>query len=282
MQTANETISFLLILLAFAVVAVTSAIVGFRRKRAAQQGVDEASVQPLREIAAYDEMVPKIVGQSIEADRPIMFSTGSASLGDQSTAVTLAGAALTYYVTQQAAIGETPPLFLTSETSVVPFGYDVLRRAYLSRGQSVRSGLQSVRWFPSGPAGERSLVFAAMLTATMHSDDVAGNVFVGRFGEELALALLSSQRREAPSIAGSSDIIGQAVAYAMADGALIGEDIFSSVGYLGDKASEKGALAAQDMLRLLIILTILLIALYQTAGEQLGSLVAPLLDQLGG
>lgn len=281
MQPANETISFLAIVLAFVIVAVTGAAVSYRRKRAARRGIAEADALPFRQIDAY-AVVPRLVGQAIEADRPVLFSTGSASLGDQSTVITLAGAALMYYITQRVAISETPPLFLTSETSVVPFGYDVLRRAYLSRGTPVRSGIQSVRWFPSGPTGERSLVFAAMLTATMHSDDVAGSVFVGRFGEELALALLSSQRRSVPSIAGSSDIIGQAVAYAMADGALIGEDIFSPVGYLGEKSSEKGSLAAQDVLRVLVILTILLIAVYQLAGEQLGSLVAPLLNPLGG
>ena len=221
---------------------------------------------------AYD-VLPGLVGQSIEADRPVLFSTGESSLGDNSTIVTLAGLAAMYYITQEVSMGERSPLLLTSETSVVPLGYDMLRRAYLASDQPPRNDATSVRWFPSGPAGNRSLVFAAMLAVTMHSDNTSGNVFIGRFGAELALPLFTAQRRDVPSIVGSDDIIGQAVAYALADGALIGEDVFSAAGYLGNKSSERGALMAQDALRGIIIAAVVLLAVNELAGETLGNLL---------
>lgn len=279
MDTAfTQTLSFLIIILAFAITALASAVTRRRRAAARKQGIEQANVAPLRDNVAYN-LVPTIIGQAVEADRPILYSTGSASLGDNSTVVTLAGTALAYHVAQQATIGEQPPVFVTSETSVVPLGYDVLRRAYFSRGQRPRTQLQSVRWFP---AGDRSLVFAAILTATIHSDQPAGGVFVGRFGEELALPLLEAQRRNIPTIAGSDTILGQAVAYAMSDGPLIGEDIFSAPGYLNGGASERGALAAQDTLRAIVIVVIVVIAVNSATDGGFANMLAPLFGLLGG
>lgn len=259
-----------MIIFVFALVAIASPIIGYARRRAARRGIDPAAVSPLKPLPAYD-LIPTLVGQSIEADRPILFSTGSGGIGDASTVTTLAGTGLAYYITQQATIGATPPLFLTSETSVIPLGYDILRRAYFSQGERGRIALNNVRWYPSGVVGDRSLVFAAMLTATMSSDDPAGTVLVGRFNEELALPLLDAQRRGVPSIAGSDTIIGQAVAYAMADGALIGENLYSAGGYLGGKSIDRGTLGAQDALRGALIVVIILIAINAATEGQIAS-----------
>ncbi len=278
MDTATQTLTFLILVLTFAVVAVSGAVTLRRRGAARRRGVAEENILPKRVIDAY-EQIPTIIGQAVEADRPVLFSTGRGALGDSSTLITLAGTAITYYITQRATVGDTPPLFLTSQTSTIPLGYDILRRAYLSRGLRPNLSVANVRWFPSGLAGDRSLVFAAMLTATISSDSPAGSVLVGRFDEELALALLSSQQAGAASIAGSDTLVGQAVAYAMADSALIGEDVYSAVGYLGQSAGERGALTAQDTLRGLLIVTIILIAIYAVAGEQVANLLAPVLGR---
>ncbi|MEO1665899.1 MAG: DUF6754 domain-containing protein [Chloroflexota bacterium] len=277
MEPATQTLTVLVIIFVFALVAIASPIVGYARRRAVRRGIDTAAVSPLKPLSAYD-LIPTLVAQSIEADRPILFSTGAGALGDGSTITTLAGTGLMYYITQRVTIGATPPLFLTSDTSVIPLGYDILRRAYFSQGQRGRIGVNNVRWYPSGIVGDRSLVFAAMLTATMSSDDPAGAVFVGRFNEELALPLLDAQRRGVPSIAGSDTIIGQAVAYAMADGALIGENLYSAGGYLGEKATDRGTLGAQDALRGVVIFIIIVIAV-NTASD--GQLVTALFNLIG-
>lgn len=282
MDTAIQTLTFLIIVLALVTVSIASAIV--LRRRGAARRREVADVLPARMVPAY-EALPGLVGQSIEADRPILFSTGSASLGDNSTLITLAGTAALYYITKQVSVGERSPRFLTSETSVVPLGYDILRRAYLASNEPPRSGISSVRWFPAGPTGEQSLVFAAMLAATMHSDNVSGNVFVGRFGAEIALPLFSAQRREIPSIVGSDDIIGQAVSYALADGALIGEDVFSTAGYLGEKSSERGTLLAQDALRAVLVLTLILLAANELSDGAVANLLTEalrLISEIGG
>jgi hypothetical protein len=278
LDTTLQTIGFLIIVISLVIVIMSSATVIRVRRNARRHGIPADNVLPKRPITAYDEL-PKIVGLSIEADRPILLSTGAARIGNEATIVALAGLELMYYATERVAIGETAPVYLTSDTSVIPLAYDTLARAYHDNHLPVRSGLTNVRWYP---AAERSLVFAAMLTVTMHSDQVTGNVLLGRFGSELGLVLGAGQRKGLHSIAGSDDIVGQAVAYVMADGPLIGEDIFSAGGYLGDRASERGGLVAQDALRVLIILGIIGVAIVEIAGDQLAVILAPLLKAFGG
>lgn len=204
---------------------------------------------PLRAIPAYDA-IPQIVGAAIEADRPVMVSFGSAGLGGNSTLLALASAELFYQVAQRAATGPVSPILTVNDPSAIALGYGTLRRAYAARGRLERFRGSGVRWYPSGP---RSLAFAAALTATMSSDLVSGNILVGSYGMELALILDASMRRRVASVAASDQLEGQAVAWALSERALIGEEIFVAGAYLGDNATQLGSLIALDTLRGVLI-----------------------------
>ena len=279
MDSTIQTIAFLIILLAFVTVVLASAVVRRNRAGARRRGIAEANVFPLREISAYDAL-PQMVGLSIEADRPIVVSTGASSIGDERTVLTLAALNLAYYTTKEVAIGNQPPVIVTNQALVIPLAANMLRRAYLSSNRPPQAYPTSVRWY--GTLQQQSLVFAAMLAVTMESEHATGSVLLGNFGAEIGLALGAAQRKGIATIAGSDDIVGQAVAYAMADNPLIGEDIFTPAGYLGDKSSERGSLVAQDMLRGLLITSILVIAVMEVAGDQVRAALAPLFNVLGG
>jgi hypothetical protein len=139
-----------------------------------------------------------------------------------------------------------------SDPSALPLGYGTLRRAFAERPERLRAS--SVRWYP---AGDRSLAFAAALTGTLGTDRVSGNVLVGSFGPEIALVLEAAARRRQSSVAGSADLIGQAVGYAMSDYSLIGEEMFVAGAYLGDSAAQRGSIVTLDVLRWLLILGVL-------------------------
>jgi hypothetical protein len=208
----------------------------------------------LREIPAYSA-VPMMVGQAIEANRPVHVSWGSAGLGGANTLVTLASAELFYQIAERASIGAASPILTLSDPTALALGQDTLRRAMRSRGMLNRYRGSSVRWYPSG---SRSLAFAAALTATMGDDRVGMSAFVGSFGAELALAAGAAIRRDQPFIAASDQLEGQAVALVMADHWLIGEEIFTAGAYLEGTPSQVASLVAQDVLRFLLILVILI------------------------
>lgn len=264
-----QVITVLILLLTLVVSVISTQFI--RRRR---------GLVTLRDIAAYSEL-PLRVGEAIEANRPVHVSFGSASLGGANTLLALASAELFYQTAERAAIGAAPPLLTLSSPTAIPLGQDMLRRAYQSRGLLARYPRGRVRWYP---AGERSLAFAAALTALQGDERVAHNVLVGSFGSELALATEAAQRRDQGVIAASDQLEGQAVAFAMTDSPLIGEEIFTAGAYLGQSASQTGAVVTLDVLRLLLVLAILIPAAVEVANaitdgrlwETIGTLVRAL------
>lgn len=209
-------------------------------------------VATLRLIPAYAAL-PLMVGEAIEANHPVHVSFGSANLGGSNTLLALASAELFYQTAQRASIGAIAPILTLSDTTAIPLGQDTLRRAYRSRGLLERYPRGSVRWYP---AGVGSLAFAAALTAALGDDHVAHNILVGSFGSELALVTDAAARRDQGVIAASDQLEGQAVAFALSDHPLVGEEIFTAGAYLGASASQTGAVVTLDILRLLLILAL--------------------------
>ncbi len=242
----NSTTQFFTLMIVLLTMVVSIIVTQFVRRR--------RDFYVLRPIPAYTRL-PLLVGQGIEANQPVHVSLGSAGLGGESTLLALASAELFYQVAQRSVIGGTPPILSVSDSSAVPLAQDTLRRAYTSRGMLSRYPRGSIRWYPGGG---RSLAFAAALTATMAGDRVSSNVLAGSFGAELALPAETAARRGQQLIATSSQLEGQAVAYVMADEALIGEEVFAAGAYLTDKAAQIGSLSALDTLRWLLIIGILI------------------------
>lgn len=243
MDGTTQIITILILLLTMVVSVIVTQFI--RRRR---------DLYTLRDIPAY-RALPMLVGEAIEANRPVHVSFGSAGLGGANTPLTLASAELLYQTAERTAIGGIAPIVTASDPTAIPLGQDTLRRAYQSRGLLERYRQGSVRWYP---AGSRSMAFAAALTATLGDDRVSANILVGSFGMELALVAEASIRRDRKVIASSDQLEGQAVAYAMADQPLIGEEIFTAGAYLGGSPSQVAGVVTQDVLRILLIIAILI------------------------
>jgi hypothetical protein len=203
----------------------------------------------LRAIPAF-ESLSSLVGLVIESNRPLHLSFGSSALGDEATPLTLAGAELFYQVARLAAIGDLSPIITLSDSSALPVGQDVLRRAYSSRNRVNPNLYNSVRWYP---AGNSSIAFAAALTTLPHDDQISANILAGRFGTEVALILEAGARHDLPAVAVSDSLEGQAVAYAFSSEILIGEEIFAAGTYLSDSSAQRGATITIDVLRWLLV-----------------------------
>ncbi|MBC7814144.1 MAG: hypothetical protein H7175_23520 [Burkholderiales bacterium] len=252
MDSTTQTLAILIFLLTMVVSIVVTQFL--RRRRA---------FITLRELPAY-ALLPLRIGEAIEASRPIHMSFGSSGLGGENTLLTLAGAELFYQVARRAAISPTAPIITLSDPSTLAVAQDTLRRAYHAANFPERFRATSARWYPAGP---RSLVFAAALTGMLGDDDVSAHVLVGSFGTELALIAGAAARRGQPVIAASDQLQGQAVAFAMSESALIGEEIFAAGAYLGESNSQVASIFALDVLRWLLILFILVPTLLTVVSE---------------
>ncbi|MBL8050942.1 MAG: hypothetical protein JNM46_06945, partial [Anaerolineales bacterium] len=74
---------------------------------------------------------------------------------------------------------------------------------------------------------------------------------------EAGLMADSSDREHVTLIGASDNLAGQSVLYASTQDALIGEELFAAGAYLGAGTSHSASLTVQDILRWLIIITLL-------------------------
>ncbi len=195
-----------------------------------------------------------MVGEAVESDRPIHVSFGGAGIGGARTALALASAEVFYQAARRAASGFRSPIVTVSDPSAIPLAYNALYAAFRARGKADQAPYAGVQWYAGNNA--RSMAFAAALTGLAHTEHPTGHILVGTWGAEIALVLDAANRRGASSIAGSDDLVGQAVAFGMATTPLIGEEMFAAGAYLDDRGGTLSAAVTIDLLRWLLILAI--------------------------
>lgn len=197
-----------------------------------------------RQIAGLSA-IPRWAEQAIESNRPLHLAFGSAGVGEDNTAAALAGAEFFHHAIERVGAGDASPIASTSAAATVPLAQDTLRRGWRRDGTLTRT-----QWFPHG---RRSIGYAAAVSAVIESERPSAHIFAGSFGPELALMLDSADRRGQGSLAVSDQLPGQAVAYAMADEVLIGEELFAAAAYFADEGRAPADAIVMDIWRALLI-----------------------------
>jgi hypothetical protein len=219
-------------------------------------------VPPLRLISGYLDM-PKAVNASVEQARPIHVSPGSVRVGQESTLSALASLAIIYDLVEQQSFMDRTPLATVSDPVTLVMTQDALRKAY-----TVRDNLNTYRssatvWFPQT---ERSMAFGAGASGLASDVRAYANIMIGQFGSELAYIGETSARHNQVFIGHSTQLEGQAIAYAQADALVIGEELFVGEAYLDpDRSLDVGGVVALDILRWVAVAAIILIAINQGA-----------------
>ncbi|MDE2821587.1 MAG: hypothetical protein OXI40_17785 [Chloroflexota bacterium] len=205
---------------------------------------------------------PRLSGwlrEAIEAGKPLHLSFGSAGIDRDNAAVAAAEAELFYHIIKAARAGDVAPVISTSSAATIPLCQDTIRRAWAGDDRRARA-----QWFPGGA---RSMAFAAGLTATMGVEDPAAHILAGSFGPELALILDSADRQGQGSFAVSDQLEGNAIAFAMADEVLIGEQLFSAAAWLSPESTARIDASVQDVWRGLLIALMAILMLIEVAGQ---------------
>ena len=206
-----------------------------------------------RPIASF-ERLPIWVGQAVESNRPLHLSFGGAGIGEDSAAASLASAEFFYHISRSAGLADAMPVISTTSTAAIPLGQDTLRRARQSKHQTA-----PVHWYPQG---QRSIAYAAAITELLADENPAAHVLAGSFGPELALILDRADCRQQGTFAVSDQLEGQAIAWAMADEVLIGEELFAAAGYVSADAAAQADSTAMDVWRGMLIIGLPLLLLF--------------------
>jgi len=200
------------------------------------------------------ERVSEWTSGAIEANRPLHLALGGTAVGEDKTAIALAEAEFFYHIIQRSSASDIPPILSTSAPSSIPLAQDTVRRAW-SGGDT----LSRARWYPG------DLAYAAAVTGMMEAEEPAAHILAGSFGPELALMIDSADRRGQGSLAVSDRLEGQAVAYAMADECLIGEELFAAAGAVTDDGRAQADAIVLDVWRALLIMGVTVVLLLEVA-----------------
>jgi hypothetical protein len=203
---------------------------------------------PLRPITAYQRL-RELASQATETGASLHVALGSGQLEGQSSAQAQAALAVLGYLANHIAHTNGPVQATASAPALVPAAQGLLQQAERAAGYPCGYTHSMARF--SGPD---PLAMALGANRAIDKSRATANVMLGRIGPEALLVVASHQQME--HVLGSDDLADAAVLYAADDDALIGEEIMAAGAYLG-RTSHLGSLAAQDVMRVVIMISIL-------------------------
>jgi len=205
----------------------------------------------LREISAFTRLY-RTLGLSMEDGTRLHISLGRGSLLDAHGGSALAGLAMLRHIAERTSVSDQPSVASAGDPALGLLAQDTLQAGYQAAGVEELYVPTAGRVTGLSPFG-----FAAGAMHIAQNENVSANIMVGHFGSEAALLAEASDRESVIMIGASDDLIGQAVLFANTQDALIGEELFAAGAYLGAGVSHIASLTVQDILRWLVILTLL-------------------------
>jgi hypothetical protein len=216
-------------------------------------------VRRLREIRAFSRLHDAI-GRAVEEGGRLHISAGRGGVITPQSASTLAALILLRRAADLTSAGDRPPMATSGESLTTLLSDDLLRAAYRAA-----TGL-SASFINGRLSGLTPFSYAAGALPVIYDESVSANILLGHFGLESALLTDAAERKRAFTLAGSDSLPAQAVLYATAEEPLLGEDIYAAPAYLHPAAMHLASLRTQDVLRWLIIGTVVLGALLKAGG----------------
>ena len=218
----------------------------------------------LRVIPAL-EALRKAVGLSVEDGRRLHVSLGSASILDATNASAMVGLSALEQLTRVSMSSDRPAVCTSGNGTLAILAQDAMRYAY-------RSGNALDQYDPDQAylAGVTPFSYAVGAIPAARDLQTSANIFIGHFGTEIALMNDAAGQNGVFTLAASDSLTAQAALYATSDEALIGEELFALPAYLQNTPASIASLRAQDVLRWLIIVIMLVGAILKLASSLLG------------
>jgi hypothetical protein len=205
----------------------------------------------LRLIPAFNRL-RQAIGLAVEDGSRMHISLGNASPFSQQSASALVGLSALERVTQLSAASDQPPVATSGDGGMAVLSQDILRASY--RRANTPSLYDPTLGRLSGPT---SFSYIAGALPVMHDEGVSANIFLGSFGPEVGLLADAAEQESSFTLAGSDSLPAQAVLYATAKEPIIGEELFASGASLQTNPFHPASLRAQDVLRWLILVSLL-------------------------
>ncbi len=113
---------------------------------------------------------------------------------------------------------------------------------------------------------ESPMSYAAGVSGLLNEQHTANSVAVGRLGSEIGIIAETALRGKMRHFAGVDDPAAMAIATVSTDDVLLGEELFAAPTYFGVTLARLASLRAQDVLRWLIAIALLIIVALRLLG----------------
>lgn len=214
----------------------------------------------LRPIQAF-ERLSHAIGLAVENGTRLHISLGRGNLFTSRGGSALAGLAMLRRLAERTSVSDRPPIVTSGDASLSILSQDTLQAGYKAAGAE-----DQYRPTTGRLTGLTPFSYAAGTIPVTRDENVSANIVLGDFGAEAALLADAADRDNMHLIAASDNLSAQSILYAAAQEPLIGEELFASGAYVGAGPSHEASLQAQDVLRWLVIVAIVIGALLRLMG----------------
>jgi Domain of unknown function (DUF6754) len=223
-----------------------------------RQRIRQGAVPVLRPIAGFN-FLRGAMQRAIETGRTVHVALGMGGAHTNSLADSLAGLEVLQSLSERSAAVGVSPIVTVADATLLPMAQDVVRHSGEGGIGGTRRPAPDVRWLSSEPAA-----YAAGVMRILGAERVEANVMVGAFGGEYLLMGEAADRHRCQHVGGVSDPTVLPLVYATAQHVLVGEDMYAAGAYLARKPWHLASLWAQDVLRWVIVLVIVVSVVVNT------------------
>ncbi len=222
------------------------------------------SRRTLRPIPAVYK-IKRAMATAVESGKRIHISFGNAPLTEQNSAASYVALNAMKKSVRMATLGDRPLVATSGDGPLSLLTRNGLESAYEERNASDQYEISQGRL-----TGLTRFSYLAGTISVISNDNVYANLLIGNLGPEALLLSQAVRRSNGKLLVASSGIPAQAVFYAESEDTLIGEDVFAVAGYLQEDRGQHAGLWVQDILRWVIIGSMLLIGVVKLSQLLMG------------
>ena len=205
---------------------------------------------PLRPIPVYAR-IRQLVSEAAESGKPIHVGMGSGQIGREETPEAVMGLIVFDYVARQATLASGAVKGSTGDAATLAAAEGLFHQArWASRFAGLRAA-EAIRFF-----GPDRYAYAAGASGALSREPHVASVLIGSFEAESLILSEADRGARVPQLGGTTDPVAAALMFVSLDQSVIGEEVFAAGAYL-DRPSHLGSVAAQDLMRIVIIVSML-------------------------
>jgi len=217
----------------------------------------------VREIAGL-KAVEEAIGRATEMARPVLYTPGWG--GDIQRPTTIASMNFLSIVAEKTALYDCPLVYPTHDPVIMAVAQEVVRESYARAGYPDRFRSNNISYVTSSQFG-----YAAAVDGMISRLCPASIFLLGTFEAESLILAETGNSIGAIQIAGTDSTIQLSFFIVACDYTLIGEELFAASGYLSGDRSILASVHAQDILKVLIALFLIMAVIWSTIAAVVGS-----------